>query len=200
MKFSFRRRRSRLESLSRVDKDLRDEIRFHLEMRVEELKAEGMEAGEAWREAVDAFGNPEEILVETRKEHPGDTVPSSRVEVWMSAVRDGATDYDVVDKWPDSPSYWGYEDWNEVAPYAIGHGLGLTLHDRPLITAIKKVAGYEPTTLQAGMVLALETYAGHKGGKDGVRLEENILVTDDGYELLSRWPIDELMECWLPYR
>ena len=34
----------------------------------------------------------------------------------------------------------------------------------------------------------------------GVRLEENILVTEDGYELLTRWPIDELMECWLPYR
>jgi hypothetical protein len=36
--------------------------------------------------------------------------------------------------------------------------------------------------------------------KDGVRLEENILVTKDGYELLSLWPIDELMECWLPYK
>jgi len=118
----------------------------------------------------------------------------------MSAVKDGATDYDVVDKWPDSPRYWGYEGWSEVAAYAIGHGLGLTLHDRPLITPIKRVAGYAPTTLQAGMVLALETYAGHKGGKDGVRLEEDVLVTEDGYELLSRWPIDELMECWLPYR
>ena len=49
------------------------------------------------------------------------------------------------------------------------------------------------------MILALETYAGHKGGKDGVRLEENILVTKDGYEILSRWPIKELMECWIPY-
>jgi Xaa-Pro aminopeptidase len=49
------------------------------------------------------------------------------------------------------------------------------------------------------MVLAIETYAGHKGGKDGVRLEENVLVTKDGCEVLSRWPVSELMECWLPY-
>ena len=57
-----------------------------------------------------------------------------------------------------------------------------------------------PVSLKAGMVLALETYAGQKGGKDGVRLEENILVTQDGYEVLSRWPVSELMECWIPYR
>lgn len=27
--------------------------------------------------------------------------------------------------------------------------------------------------------------------------EENILLTKDGYELPSLWPIQELMECWL---
>jgi Xaa-Pro aminopeptidase len=36
--------------------------------------------------------------------------------------------------------------------------------------------------------------------RDGVRLEENIRVTKDGYERLSLWPIEELMECWLPYK
>jgi Xaa-Pro aminopeptidase len=118
----------------------------------------------------------------------------------MSAVRDGATDHDIVEKWPDSPAYWGYDNWMEVVPYAVGHGLGLTLHDPPAISVVTKLAGYPPTKLKAGMVLALETYAGHKGEADGVRLEDNILVTEDGYELLSRWPIDELMECWLPYR
>lgn len=118
----------------------------------------------------------------------------------MAAVKSGATDFDVVGKWPDSPRYWGYDSWGEVAAYAIGHGIGLTLHDRPLISRIQQVGGYAPTKLEAGMTLALETYAGRKGGRDGVRLEENILVTEDGYELLSRWPIDELMECWLPYR
>jgi hypothetical protein len=36
--------------------------------------------------------------------------------------------------------------------------------------------------------------------RDGVRPEENIRVTKDGYERLSLWPIEELMECWLPYK
>jgi Xaa-Pro aminopeptidase len=117
----------------------------------------------------------------------------------MSAVKDGATDYDILDKWPDSPRYWGYDTWNQVIAYAFGHGIGLTLHDRPVITMTKKASGYPPTPLKEGTILALETYTGHKGGKDGVRLEENILVTKEGYELLSLWPIAKLMECWIPY-
>ena len=117
----------------------------------------------------------------------------------MSVVKDGATDYEVLEKWPQSPSYWGYETWNDVGPYAIGHGLGLTLHDRPFFNQQQKHAGMPEQTFKEGMVLAVETYAGKKGGKDGVRLEENILVTGEGYEVLSLWPIRNLMECWLPY-
>lgn len=118
----------------------------------------------------------------------------------MSVIKDGATDDQVLDKWPRSPRYWGYETWQEVGPYALGHGLGLTLHDRPFFNRQQQEAGMPPQTFKEGMVIAVETYAGHKGGKDGVRLEENILVTKDGYERLSLWPIEELMECWLPYR
>jgi Xaa-Pro dipeptidase len=118
----------------------------------------------------------------------------------MATIKDGSTDWQLLEKWPDSPKYWGHETWAEVGPYAIGHGLGLSLHDRPFFNRMNQVAGVPEQTFREGMVLAIETYAGRKGGKFGVRLEENILVTKDGYERLSLWPIDELMECWLPYR
>jgi Xaa-Pro aminopeptidase len=36
----------------------------------------------------------------------------------------------------------------------------------------------------------LETYAERKEGKEGARLEENILVTKNGYERLSLWSIE----------
>jgi Xaa-Pro aminopeptidase len=81
----------------------------------------------------------------------------------------------------------------------VGHGIGLTLHDPPAISPLTKEFGLPPAEFIEGMTIAVETYTGKKGGKDGVRLEENILVTKDGYELLSLWPIQELMECWLPY-
>jgi Xaa-Pro aminopeptidase len=118
----------------------------------------------------------------------------------MDTIKDGSTDWELLEKWPDSPEYWGHKTWGEVGPYAIGHGLGLTLHDRPFFNQMQKLAGVPEQTFREGMVLAVETYAGHRGDKFGVRLEENLLVTKDGYERLSLWPIDELMECWLPYR
>jgi Xaa-Pro aminopeptidase len=117
----------------------------------------------------------------------------------ISVMKDGATDHDILEKWPQSPEYWGYDSWAAVGAYAFGHGLGLTLHDQPVISPYAKAMGLPPNELKAGMIIALETYAGKKGGKEGVRLEENILVTKDGFEILSRWPIKELMECWLPY-
>jgi Xaa-Pro aminopeptidase len=117
----------------------------------------------------------------------------------MSVIKDGNTDYQLLEKWPQSPSYWGYDTWNDIGPYAIGHGLGLSLHDKPFFNQQNKHAGMPEQKFEEGMVLAIETYTGKKGGKHGVRLEEMVLVTKDGYELLTLFPIKELMECWLPY-
>jgi len=117
----------------------------------------------------------------------------------MSVIKDGNTDYQLLEKWPQSPSYWGYENWNDIGPYAIGHGLGLSLHDKPFFNQQNKHAGMPEQKFQEGMVLAIETYTGKKGGKYGVRLEEMVLVTKDGYELLTLFPIKELIECWIPY-
>ena len=41
----------------------------------------------------------------------------------------------------------------------------------------------------------MENWTGIKGGDCGVRLEENLVVTNDGYDLLTRFPLDELFEC-----
>ena len=41
------------------------------------------------------------------------------------------------------------------------------------------------------MVLSVESYIGEKGGREGVKLEDEILVTDKGIELLSRFPYED---------
>jgi Xaa-Pro aminopeptidase len=117
----------------------------------------------------------------------------------IKTIKAGSTDHAIMAAWPDSPEYWGYKTWNEVSPLAVGHGIGLTLHDRPFINNIHKVLGTPPTRLEANMVLCLETWTGKKGGYDGVRLEEMILVKEDGFEVLSRFPVNKLIETWLQY-
>lgn len=47
--------------------------------------------------------------------------------------------------------------------------------------------------LEPGMVVSVESYIGEVGGADGVKLEEEVLVTDTGIEKLSRYPFDEAL-------
>ena len=44
---------------------------------------------------------------------------------------------------------------------------------------------------QARMIFCIESYVGSAGGREGVKLEQQILVTDSGYELLSDMGFDE---------
>jgi Xaa-Pro aminopeptidase len=112
----------------------------------------------------------------------------------MNSVKAGNTTWDIAKNWPDSPKYWGYDQWEDVGGYAVGHGVGISLHEFPFV--LHEYSRVNPQKLEEGMVIALETWAGKKGGRDGVRLEEMVAVTKDGYELLTRWPVDQVTECW----
>ncbi len=50
-------------------------------------------------------------------------------------------------------------------------------------------AGYEGT-IEPGMTLCVESFIGDESGVEGVKLEEQILVTDDGIEVLSTFPFE----------
>jgi Xaa-Pro aminopeptidase len=51
-------------------------------------------------------------------------------------------------------------------------------------------SGYDGV-LEADMIVCIESYVGRHGGREGVKLEEQVLVTESGYEMLSRYPRDE---------
>jgi len=67
MRWLFRRRGSP-GLRSRAHLQVREEIRFYLEMRARELEEEGFEPGEAWRRAVEAFGDPGTVAAEAVRE------------------------------------------------------------------------------------------------------------------------------------
>jgi len=112
----------------------------------------------------------------------------------MAAVKAGNTTWDVASKWPDSPKYWGYDSWEEISALAVGHGVGISLHEMPWFSYPMSKAN--PIKLEEGMSVALETWYGKRGGKDGCRLEEQMVITKDGYDLLTHYPVNELIECW----
>jgi Xaa-Pro dipeptidase len=73
----------------------------------------------------------------------------------------------------------------------IGHGIGISPNEPPYIG--ERTPGAEEVILEPGMVFAVEPLIwvpGVRGG-GGVRLEETILITDDGALVLTRAPFDE---------
>src|SRR5674476_171813 len=112
---------------------------------------------------------------------------------WMDAsinkVRPGVGTDEVAAVWPKATEF-GLE--NEMAAFGLqfGHGLGLGLHERPIISRLNSMK--EPVELQNGMVFALETYCPASDGFSAARIEEEVLVTDDGPRLLTLFPAQEL--------
>ena len=61
---------------------------------------------------------------------------------------------------------------------------------RSTIPRTSKVTGYDGV-LEAGMTICVESYIGEAGGAEGVKLEEQVLVTETGAEVLSRYPFED---------
>src|SRR5260221_14341696 len=70
------------------------------------------------------------------------------------------------------------------------HGLGLGLHERPLVSRLNSFI--EPYELKAGMVFAVETFCPAKDGISAARIEEEVVLTPDGAKIISLYPAKEL--------
>jgi Xaa-Pro dipeptidase len=71
-----------------------------------------------------------------------------------------------------------------------GHGLGLCLHERPIISRL--VSLDHPMEIRTGMVFALETYCPASDGFSAARIEEEVVVTDTGHAVITRFPAEDL--------
>jgi Xaa-Pro dipeptidase len=74
---------------------------------------------------------------------------------------------------------------------AIAHGVGVC-DEYPAVYYPEDVAvtGYDGV-LEAGMTICIESYIGEAGGAEGVKLEEQALITPTGAEVLSRYPLED---------
>jgi Xaa-Pro aminopeptidase len=78
---------------------------------------------------------------------------------------------------------------------SVMHGVGMH-GETPFIAHAVDFATYgREGALQPGMVVSVESYIGEKNGREGVKLEEEVLVTEHGSELISHFPFeDDLLE------
>ena len=113
---------------------------------------------------------------------------------WLIAgiemIKPGNTTTDIVRVWPSAQEL-GFKTEAEAFGLAFGHGLGVGLWERPMVS--RSFSLEHPEEIQEGMVIAIETYAGD--GWDGARIEEEVVVTSDSSEVITKFPASELIAC-----
>jgi len=113
----------------------------------------------------------------------------------IDAVKPGATTADVAKAWP-APGEFGLKTENEAFLLQFGHGVGLSIWEKPVISRLFSLE--HPYPIREEMVFALETYCPSADGRGAARIEEEVVVTKEGHERIFRYPIEELISCGVP--
>jgi Xaa-Pro dipeptidase len=117
----------------------------------------------------------------------------TKARLWLDKaiemIKPGVSTDKVAAVWPKAEEF-GFP--NELAAFGLqfGHGLGLALHERPIISRL--VSMDRPMEIKTGMVFALETYCPATDGYSAARIEEEVVVTDKGCQVISLFPAEEL--------
>jgi Xaa-Pro dipeptidase len=112
---------------------------------------------------------------------------------WMdeaiALIKPGVTTDKIARAFPKAQDI-GFE--SEMAAFGLNfcHGIGLGLHERPIISRLNSFD--DPMELTAGMMFAVETYCPATDGMSAARIEEEVIVTPSGAQIITLFPADEL--------
>ena len=129
----------------------------------------------------------------------GSSTPAQRdaykqAREWMdrglAGIKAGVGTDEVAALLPAAEEF-GFGSEMEAFGLQFAHGLGLGLHERPIISRLNSMK--EPVELQVGMVFALETYCPASDGFSAARIEEEVVVTEDGPRILTLFPAQDLV-------
>ena len=85
------------------------------------------------------------------------------------------------------------DKYQDLKYSCIMHGVGLCDEWPHVAYPDKMVPGAFDYVLQPGMVLCVEALIGEVGGDFSIKLEDQVLVTEDGYENLTKYPFDQAL-------
>jgi Xaa-Pro aminopeptidase len=106
----------------------------------------------------------------------------------IEMMKAGNTTADVAEKLP----VYADDEFGTVTLQQFAHSIGLSLYEGMWISRAYSLE--YPVELEENMYFAAETFAGHPGLEQTVRLEENLLVTKDGPVIFTRHPFyDEIL-------
>jgi len=110
-----------------------------------------------------------------------------QIQTNIALLRPGMTFRELSDlAWPIPEAYV------ENRYFVLAHGVGMTGEYPYILHPHDFASGYDGV-IEAGMTLCVESYMGAADGIEGVKLEEQLLVTETGVELLSHYPHDEAL-------
>jgi Xaa-Pro aminopeptidase len=112
------------------------------------------------------------------------------MDISLAAVRPGVTTADIVSLWPKAEEF-GFENEEEAFALQYGHGVGISVWEKPIFSRLTSLD--HPEVIEEGNVFALETYWPAKDGWSAARIEEELVVTADGCEVITRFPAEELL-------
>jgi len=118
------------------------------------------------------------------------------LDACIDATKVGNTTADAAVAFPPASS-WGYKDEVEVLTVEFGHGLGMPVQAGTRVTYAQPVINRQwslkhPQPFEKGMIIAYESLEGEHR-VNGARLENMVVVTDDGCEVLDHFPRDEII-------
>jgi Xaa-Pro aminopeptidase len=108
----------------------------------------------------------------------------------IAAIRPGVTTAEVVELFPRAEEF-GFPDEEAAFALQYGHGVGLSIWEKPIFSRL--VSFDHPETIEEGMVFALETFWPASDGWSAARIEEQLVVTADGCEVITRFPAEKLL-------
>ena len=110
-----------------------------------------------------------------------------QVHANVALIRPGMTFRELSETaWPIPESYV------DNRYFVLAHGVGMTGEYPYILHAQDFASGYDGV-IEPNMTLCVESYIGAKDATEGVKLVEQVLVTESGVEPLSRFPFDEAL-------
>lgn len=113
----------------------------------------------------------------------------------IAQIKPGNTTADVARVWPSAEEL-GFNNEKEAFLLQFAHGIGLGLWEKPAISRLFSLDN--PFEFKPGMTFAIETWCPSADGTGSARIEEEIVVTETGHEVITKFPSDEIVSCGFP--